>query len=96
MAGAVDYQLPVWYPEGGINGFLYFKRIRANLAFGYARYRNLKHSGWDSVNSYGGEVFFDVNWMRVPAVEDTSVSISIFKPSDRNGVVVGFGFSLPI
>ena len=31
LAGSVDYQFPLCYPEGGISGVIYFKRIRLNV-----------------------------------------------------------------
>jgi hypothetical protein len=41
-SASVDYQLPVWYPEGGIPGVLYFKRVRLNLFADYAHWRSFK------------------------------------------------------
>lgn len=35
---SLDYQLPVWYPEGGIGSVLYFKRIRLNAGGDYAQF----------------------------------------------------------
>ena len=39
-AVSADYQLPVWYPEGGIGSVLYFKRIRLNVGGDYAQFRD--------------------------------------------------------
>lgn len=38
FAASLDYQLPVWYPEGGIPSVLYFKRIRLNLGADYGQF----------------------------------------------------------
>ncbi|MDR2894668.1 MAG: hypothetical protein LBU97_04325 [Alistipes sp.] len=44
-SASVDYQLPVWYPEGGIPGLLYFKRIRLDLFADYALWQGFGGSG---------------------------------------------------
>lgn len=95
MAVAVDYQLPLCYPDGGISSLIYFSRIRLNLTGDYARYKNL-NGELNSLTSYGGEIIFDINPIRLPASTKTAVSISIYKPSNKSGVVIGGGISLPI
>lgn len=106
---AVDYQLPVWYPDGGIPSLLYFKRIRANLTFDYARYKLAKgtwnYSGqnlqinegkWYNVNSYGVEITFDIAPIRLPSSTSTAFTLSIHKPSNKSGVFVSGSFVMPI
>ena len=44
-AFSADYQLPVWYPEGGIGSVLYFKRIRLNVGGDYAQFRDVGRGG---------------------------------------------------
>ena len=53
---SLDYQLPVWYPEGGIGSVLYFKRIRLNAGGDYAQFRRPAGSGmeWRRIWSVGG------------------------------------------
>ncbi len=97
LAGAIDYQLPVAYPDWGLTSFLYIKRIRLNLAGYWARYRSFaadapRQQRW----SYGGDLTFDVNILRTPAAATNTLSLSVYKPSDRKGLFVGFGFTLPI
>ncbi len=94
-AVSADYQLPLCYPDGGIPSILYFKRIRANVYGDYARYRTIYGTPGEAW-SYGVDLIFDVAPIRLPASTNTSVSISIYKPSDRRGVVVGTQLSLPI
>jgi hypothetical protein len=53
---SVDYQLPVWYPEGGISRVLYFKRVRVNLFADYARWQDF--SGTSGGSGSGGRRFF--------------------------------------
>ena len=94
-AVSADYQLPLCYPDGGIPSILYFKRIRANLFGDYARFRTI--GGQEGrVWSYGLDLIFDISPVRLPPSVDTSLTLSIQKPSDRKGVVVGVEFSLPI
>ncbi len=37
-AFSADYQLPLCYPDGGINSIVYFNRIRLNLYYDFARF----------------------------------------------------------
>ncbi len=100
-AVSADYQLPVWYPDGGIGGLLYFSRLRMNLYYDFARFR--EGSGWGpepasgmrSVSSFGGEIILDMHPLRIPS-KVTTVGFYIFRPDDRRGVVTGLNLSLPI
>ena len=92
---AADYQLPLCYPDAGIPSIIYFRRIRLNLSGDFARYKDMVGS-FHNVYSYGGELSFDFNPIRIPASLNTAISISIYKPSNKNGVVIGGGISLPI
>lgn len=94
-AASADYQLPLWCPDMGINSVIYFKRIRANLGFDFARYQRFSGSV-ENIYSYGGELIFDINILRTPSLATTTFSISLFKPSDKKGPVVGVNFSIPL
>ncbi len=97
MALAVDYQLPLWYPDTGINSLLYFRRVRANLALDYARYRSGGgHGAWRNLWSYGLDITLDIVPIRLPASTSTAVTFTIHKPSDRSAPVFGVGFTMPI
>lgn len=93
---AVDYQFPLWYPEGGIPSVLYFKRIRLNLGGDFAQYRDMSagRERWRRLWSYGGDLVFDVNLFRQPASATSSVKLSVYKPS-VGGVWFGAGLGLP-
>lgn len=41
-SAAVDYTLPLGYPDWSLRGWLYVQRVYANAAFSYARYSDLK------------------------------------------------------
>jgi hypothetical protein len=94
-SGSVDYQLPVWYPDGGIPGILYFKRLRLNLFADYARWQG-NSSAWHPLYSYGGDVIVDLVPLKMPAQATMTAKITIAKPSDRSGIVAMFGFSVPL
>ncbi len=95
-SAAVNYQLPVWYPEGGINSILYFKRIRLNVGGDYAQFRGVTSRGavWRRIWSVGGDVIFDVNVFRQPASATSTVKLSLYRPSS-GGVWCGASVGLP-
>ncbi len=94
-SGSVDYQFPVWYPEGGIPSVLYFKRVRLNLFMDYARWQDF-HNMWRPLYSYGGDLILDVSPVRMPASSNVSVKFTIAKPSDRRGVWFTAGLNFPL
>uniref|UniRef100_UPI004055D724 hypothetical protein n=1 Tax=Alistipes sp. TaxID=1872444 RepID=UPI004055D724 len=91
-AASVAYQLPIWYPEGGISSVIYFKRIRLNVGVDYAQFR--VGNQWRRLYSYGGDLLFDVNIFRQPASATSTVKLSLYKP--RHGSLwFGMGVGLP-
>ncbi len=100
FAAAVDYQLPVWYPDGGINSLLYFRRVRLNPGVDYARAENLwapdRGRKWHNLWSYGADLIFDIVPLRLPENTSMTLTISVRKPSDRENLWGGFSLSLPI
>lgn len=94
-AASVDYSFPAWYPDLGLNGFLYLKRIWVNLYYDYARYNTVGNTNYRNVTSYGGTVNIDMHILRIP-VNTSTLGVSVYKPNDRKGVVVGVNFSLPL
>lgn len=99
LALSGDYQFPLWCPDYGINSILYFKRIRLNLSYDFARYQgvaSMNPSGrYTTLTSYGGDVIMDISPLRAPGTAIT-VSIGVNKPSDRKGVVVSFDLNIPL
>ena len=90
---SADYQLPLCYPEGGISGIVYFKRIRLNVGGDYALLRaadGARRHFW----SCGGDLIFDINLLRQPASGTSTVRLSVYRPN-RGGVWVGGGVGLP-
>lgn len=64
---SVDYQLPIAYPDWGIWGITYFKRISVNAFFDYGRRRIETTDLTDNHNSVGAELSFDNTfWNELP------------------------------
>ena len=83
-AFSADYQLPVWYPEGGIGSVLYFKRIRLNVGGDYAQFRDVGRGGmtWRRIWSVGGDIVFDINAFRQPASATSTFKLSVYRPAN--------------
>ncbi len=98
---SLGYQLPVWYPEGGIGSVLYFKRIRLKIGGDYAQFRRpeggragRRHLAWRRIWSAGGDLVFDINVFRQPASATSAVRLSCYALS-TGGVWFGAGVGLP-
>ena len=81
-AVSLDYQLPVWCPEGGIGSVIYIKRIRLNAGGDYAQFRDAGHGVWRRIWSAGGDIVVDFNAFRQPASATSTVKLSCYKPSN--------------
>lgn len=92
MAASFAYQLPVWYPEGGITSVLYFKRIRLNVGADFAQFRY--NDKWHGLYAYGGDILIDMNIFRQPDSATSTLSISLWKPK-HSGLWVSAGIGLP-
>lgn len=95
-AAAVNYQLPVWYPEGGIGSVIYIKRIRLNAGGDYAQFRRpeSRQMTWQRIWSVGGDIIFDINAFRQPASATSTFKLSCYHPSS-GGVWVAASLGLP-
>jgi Tol biopolymer transport system component len=59
----INYQLPLLYPDFGIAGITYFKRIRLNAFYDTGSFGlNVFDRNFD-MSSAGGEIFFDNVWL---------------------------------
>ncbi len=92
IASALEYELPVWYPDAGIESFIYFKRITAKFGAEYAQfdYSNNIYR----LYTYGGGLVVDMNFVRLPSSGTVQAEFSIYKPKDKS---LGYevGLSLP-
>ena len=83
----LDYQLPVWYPEGGIGSVIYIKRIRLNAGGDYAQFRDVGRGGmtWRRIWSVGGDIVFDFNAFRQPASATSTFKLSVLPSVEQRG-----------
>ena len=100
-AASLNYQFPICYPDGGIPGILYFKRIRLNIGADVARYQRTaldQQSGifyrWHNINSFGGDIIFDVNVFKQPAAATSAFKLSFYRPSEGR-FFISAGVELP-
>lgn len=96
LSGSADYQFPVWCPDRGIPGLIFFKRVRINVFGDYARWQGADGEKWSPLYSYGGDVTLDVNLFRMPAAADFALRFTFAKPSDSRGVTFMFGIETPL
>ena len=105
FAGSFNYQLPLCYPDGGIASIVYFKRIRLNIGFDYATFRQLYtsaaalaggefHNRRNHIFSYGGDVILDLNFFRMPAAATTTLTLSAYATREGKPYFKA-GFGLP-
>lgn len=92
FATSVNYQFPIWYPEGGITSVLYFRRVRLNFGFEYAHFQAGRR--WVHMNAYGGDLLIDMNIFRQPDSATSTLKLSIYKPR-HSSLWVGAGIGLP-
>ena len=107
IATSLNYQLPVWYPEGGIQSVIYFKRVRINAGFDYATFNRqvfIDHVEANRLNvaykrnkiySYGGDITLDVNLLGMPAAATSAITLSLYKPHGKKGIFFSAGMGLP-
>ncbi|MBL7712317.1 MAG: hypothetical protein JNL13_07640 [Chitinophagaceae bacterium] len=90
VAGA-NYQLPLFYPDWGFGGLLYFQRIRLNVFADFSQVKNNALNRTFDQNSFGYELLFDVtalNALRLSAgVRNSFLQNRNFFDADRKNVV---------
>ncbi len=98
IATSLDYELPVAYPDWGIPSILFIRRIRVGAFVDYAQYQPFESlsSSWNRLYSYGAKVTFDVVPISLPPSANTSITVTVAKPSDRRGVVVFASIGVPL
>lgn len=108
-AAAVDYQLPLCYPDWGLRGIFLLKRIRLNVYYDYAQYRNYLMSRFaknqwglpatmhrSTAWSYGGTLYLDTSLLRLPSQADLAIALSLYCPSDKSKPQFSLGVTLPL
>ena len=94
FAAAVNYRLPVAYPDWGLSGVFFLKRIALDLGFDYACCRDNRGAAWRNLYTYGGSVSLDITPFRMPDEATCVFSLGVYKPR-YEPVLVTFGFSVP-
>ena len=87
VATALNYQMPVCYPEMGIRGLIYFKRIRLNTGLDFASYYNPKFHPLTGnivekrqhIGAYGIDLGFDFNVIAMPEAATISAKLSLYR-----------------
>lgn len=80
---SLDYGFPLLYPEIGIVGLTYFKRIRGNVFYDYGRAEFYRYGSQYNFISYGGELIFDNTFLNaVPT--SFGIRLSLLKTKDLN------------
>jgi hypothetical protein len=107
VATSLNYQLPVWYPDGGWEGVIYFKRLRLNLGGDYASFEQPRFNVEGDVVmprkaiwAYGGDIIVDFNIFTMPASATITATLSLYAkgsnmPLKNNKPYIAFGLGLP-
>ncbi|MFM2395073.1 MAG: hypothetical protein RLZZ546_3056, partial [Bacteroidota bacterium] len=56
---SLNYSLPLFYPEVGIRGLSFFKRVKMNLFYDHGHYTFIESKRSESMKSVGTELIFD-------------------------------------
>ncbi len=64
---SLDYAFPLFYPDWGFAGLVYFKRVKFN-AFYDAGIMRIEGSDFDNMHVVGGELLFDNNYLNLLTV----------------------------
>jgi hypothetical protein len=70
---SADYSFPIGYPDFGLGGFVYCKRIRGNLFVDYGTGQTLGLA--QTFTSYGMDLLFDLHFFRFPAEIDLGIRL---------------------
>lgn len=60
-----DYAFSLFSPDFSIGKLVYIRRVRTNLFYDYTRNQAGENSGWTTQSSYGGDIIFDTNVIRM-------------------------------
>jgi hypothetical protein len=74
VATSLNYQAPIWYPDGGIRGIVFFKRLRLNAGADYASFERRVMNAADGsivdqrrhIGSFGLDLGLDFNLFAMP------------------------------
>lgn len=86
-ATSLNYHMPLLYPERGIRGILYIKRIRLNIGSDYASFTRSAFNAQTGdvidfrrhIGSYGLDVGIDFNVLAMPEAATISAQFSLYR-----------------
>ncbi len=107
---SLDYELPLFCPDGGIRGLILLKRVRAAIGYDYAQYtsffasrRSMTDEGLpkvfgqrSTVYSVGGSIVLDMVPLRMPAAAEFSLRLQLFFPSTTGKPHFGVSLEMPL
>ena len=87
VATAFNYHMPVCYPEMGLRGAIYLKRIRLNTGLDFASFYDPKFHPLTGeivetrqhIGSYGIDLGFDFNILAMPEAATISAKFSLYR-----------------
>ena len=107
VATSLNYHMPV-YPDGGIRGVIYFKRVRLNLGGDYASFERMVvnpvdgslHKQRKHIGSFGIDIGVDFNPFVMPDAATISATFSLYRkmeliPFKDGKFYFSFGLGLP-
>ena len=109
LATSINYQMPVWYPDGGLSDIIFFKRLRLNLGCDYASYQKPVINSttgdidraWRRIWSYGGDIIVDFNLINLPHSATITATLSLygkgatFPMRNKDKFYISAGLGLP-
>lgn len=87
-----DYALPLLTPDLSIGSLIYIRRLRANLFYDLSRNQVSRKSSWTTQSSYGADLIFDWNVLRMSYPLTTGVRL--IKPIDYGNFQAEMLFSV--
>ena len=95
----LNYHMPLWYPDMGLAGIVYFYRLRTNFFFDLSQTAHTGTEGayYNSYNSTGVELIFDTRLMNIYTLS-FGVRYSYLLDTDPSGKSPGstFEFFIPV
>lgn len=102
VGGSANYYFPVAYPDAGISGVVFLKRIWMTAGVDYARYSYQtggaisNNNAWSTIWSWGGTLNLDIVPFRLPSQATCTLSVSCFVPQNTKKPFLSFNFSVPL
>lgn len=87
-----DYALPIVSPDFNIASLIYIRRLRANLFYDLSRNQADSQSKWSTQSSYGGDILFDWNVLRI--TYPLTAGVRLIQPIDYGKFQVEALFSV--